>query len=425
MSEGSFEQQPFRRGAERNLFTSPLVERRVRDISWLALFNDVDKTAVQVALDDCEVVLLPAGAALLERGEINHNVYILLSGQVAALLDQNISHEDAVISISPGECIGELSAIDGKPASARVQAASNARLLKLSKEVFWERLMLVPGVARNLMVAMSNRMRDTNTKTLKAQKEQLELQHLRRELDMARQLQSSMLPPQIPLFTEREDIEICGFMEPTSDIGGDLFDAFFIDDKRLFFCIGDVSGHGIAAALFMARAIGLLRVLAMNTSQPDTLLEALNERLCTANDTNIFVTLLCGFLDVETGRLSYSNGGHCPPILSSENRARQLSIPKGSLCGAFPGIKYKEMEYQLKQGEVLFCYTDGVTEAENVASEEFSEQHCANIIAQSDSLPLQALLGAVRCEVIRHTGSKMLTDDCTMLAIRRPRPPNQ
>jgi sigma-B regulation protein RsbU (phosphoserine phosphatase) len=417
VSDAGLAHQPFKRGGEHPPAPPP-VERRVRDIGWLPLFNDVDKVAVQTALDDCEVVLLPAGAALLERGEINHSVYLLLSGTLVVRLDEGAGHD--VFAIAPGECIGELSAIDGKPASARVEAAGDARLLKLSKEIFWERLMLVPGVARNLMVAMSNRMRDTNAKTLKAQEERLELQHLKKELDMAQQLQSSMLPPQTPLFAERDDIEVCGFMEPTSDIGGDLFDAFFIDDRRLFFCIGDVSGHGIAAALFMARAIGLLRVLAMNTPQPDQLLEALNERLCTANDTNIFVTLLCGFLDVKSGKLHYSNGGHCPPILSCGGSSRLLGIPKGALIGAFPGIKYKAMEYDLEPGGILFCYTDGVTEAEDASSAEFSEQRCADFVATSDTLPLHTLLAAVRVEVMRHTGQVMLADDCTMLAIRRP-----
>jgi len=394
-------------------------DRRTQNIGWLPLFRDVNENAINEALIDCEVLLLPAGTPLLKPGETNHSVYILLSGKIVAHLDNSLS-QSAAIPISSGECIGELSAIDGKPVSALILALTEARILKLSREVFWDRLMLVPGVARNLMVALTERMRRSNEQTLKAQREQLELIHIRKELDVARQLQASMLPLQRPLFPECQDIEVCGFMEPASGIGGDLFDAFFVDDRRLFFCIGDVSGHGIAAALFMARAIGLLRILAMNTLQPDKLLETLNDRLCIDNDTNIFVTLFCGFLDLDSGTLCYSNGGHCAPILFAGGQAGLLTIPKGALIGAFPGVSYSSMEYVLAPGGVLFCYTDGVTEAQSRAGEEFSEDRCLKIIDQDGLSSLPTLLDTVRREVVNFTGSDMLDDDCTMLAIRRP-----
>ncbi len=109
-----------------------------------------------------------------------------------------------------------------------------------------------------------------------------------------------MLPLQRPLFPGRTDIDVCGFMEPASKVGGDLFDAFFVDNRTLFVCVGDVSGHGIAAALFMVRVIGLLRILAMESTQPEKILETLNDRLCIGNDTNLFVTLFCGFLNTHS-----------------------------------------------------------------------------------------------------------------------------
>jgi sigma-B regulation protein RsbU (phosphoserine phosphatase) len=209
-------------------------------------------------------------------------------------------------------------------------------------------------------------------------------------------------------------------MEPTSVIGGDLFDAFFVDEHKLFFCIGDVSGHGIAAALFMARTIGLMRILAMNTLQPHTLLEMLNERLCIGNDTNIYVTLLCGFLDVKSGKLLYSNGGHCAPFLAAKGLSRQLTLPKGALIGAFPQLTFSAIEYVLNPGEMLFCYTDGITEAQNHLGEEFSEDRCMKIIQEANSKSLPILLEAVRREVVDFTGSELFDDDCTMLAILRP-----
>ena len=278
--------------------------------------------------------------------------------------------------------------------------------------------MAVPGVAGSLMVSLTERMRRTNELTLKAQREQLELVHLRKELDVARQLQISMLPLQRPMFPERQDIDVCGFMEPASQVGGDLFDAFFVDERTLFFCIGDVSGHGIAAALFMARTIGLLRMLAMNTGQPDQLLGLLNDRLCLANDADIFVTLFCGFLDVSSGRLCYSNAGHCAPIVVTDEGPHRIDIPRGALIGAFPGRRYSSLECLLRPGDLLFCYTDGITEAQDPSGSEFSEDRCQGILGAAGATSLSELLESLRQAVAEFTASKLVEDDCTMLALR-------
>jgi sigma-B regulation protein RsbU (phosphoserine phosphatase) len=394
-------------------------DRRKQSIRWIPLFRESNEDAIHQTLCDSEVLLLPAGTPLLRPGEQNQSVFILLSGEVAAHLDDSLN---VAIPIPPGECIGELSAIDGKHVSALVLAITDAQVLKLSRDVFWNRVMAVPGVASKLMITLTERTRRSNEMALKAQREQLELIHLRKELDVARQLQTSMLPLQRPMFPERNDIEICGFMEPASQVGGDLFDAFFVDERTLFFCIGDVSGHGIAAALFMARTISLLRMLAMNTAQPDKLLESLNDRLCLANDANIFVTLFCGFLDVDSGRLSYSNAGHCAPILASGPHSRSLDIPRGTLVGAFPGRRYSAMEHKLEPGDLLFCYTDGITEAQDEAGAEFSEQRCMDALGNAGTVALHSLLDGLRRDVAMFTGSALLDDDCTMLVLRHSSP---
>jgi sigma-B regulation protein RsbU (phosphoserine phosphatase) len=170
----------------------------------------------------------------------------------------------------------------------------------------------------------------------------------------------------------------------------------------------------------MARTIGLLRVLAMDTAQPDKLLEQLNERLCVGNETNLFVTMFCGFLDLQSGAMCYSNGGHCAPVLSAPGNARCLPIPKGALVGAFPGLRYLAMTHTLAPGEMLFCYTDGVTEAENGAGEQYSEERCVQFLQGAGVMPLAALLDAVRDDVAAFKDSKLLDDDCTMLAFKRP-----
>lgn len=414
----------FRRGPDRRHASRPHDgenrhgQRRLTEVQWIALFRDADLREVELALGDCEVSFLPAGTPLLRRGETNREFFILLSGKLVVQVGDQAGPE-TLIEIAPGECVGELSAIDGKPITALVLAVSDVRVLRLDRDVFWNRLMLLRGVAENLMVTLSDRMRRANEKSLAMQRERLELHHLRKELEVARSLQASMLPLQRPLFPGRADIEVCGFMQPTSKVGGDLFDAFFVDGRTLFVCIGDVSGHGIAAALFMVRVIGLLRILAMETAAPQKILETLNDRLCIDNEANLFVTLFCGFLDVPSGRFVYSNGGHCPPMLCGDAGASFIPVPKGMLVGAASNRHYSSMERTLAIGETLLCYTDGVTEAEDEAGTQFPQESCFEALQIGRATPLAELLDSLHARVVDHCGSQLLADDCTMLAVRR------
>lgn len=393
-------------------------DRRKMGPGWLSLFREIDESTIIETIGDFDVLSLPAGTLLLKPGDKNECVYLLLSGQLVAHLESSMN-PDAALPILPGECIGEFSAIDGKPVSAFVLALQEARVLEVSAESFWNHLMPIPGVARNLLVALTERMRRSNEVTLEAHRRQLTLQYLKQELEVARQLQAGMLPHR-PFFPDRSDIEVEGVMEPASEIGGDLFDAFFVDEHLLFFSIGDVSGHGIPAALFMARTIGLMRISAMSTNRPDHLLERINHQLCEGNDANMFVTLFCGFLDVRTGHLIYSNAGHLAPLLLNGTGVTRLPIPKGAMVGVLPGINYTTHEIVLTEGDAIICFTDGVTEAQTQEGREFSEERLLDIVSRHASNPLEGLLQIVRQDVADFTDNRILSDDCTMLAMRRP-----
>ena len=248
-----------------------------------------------------------------------------------------------------------MSAIDGKPVSALVKAITETRVLRLSQDVFWNRLMAVPGVARNLLVVLTMRMRRNTEVMLEGQRRKIELEYLRQELDVARQLQIGMLPLHGMLFPERRDIEIAGMMEAADSIGGDLF-----------------------------------------------------------------VTLFCGFLDVTTGRLTYSNGGHLSPVLWRDGQASSLPLPKGTIIGVIPGSKYVQREITLNAGDFMLCFTDGVTEAQTAEGEEFTEPRLLNLVGEIVHHPLDTILNKVRGEVATFSGDHKLADDCTLLAIRRP-----
>jgi len=352
-------------------------------------------------------------------GKPNDTIHFLLSGQLAAQLEDPLA-PDRGIPIHPGESVGELSVIDGKPTSAYIVAMSEARVLDLPGALFWSSLAPIPGVLRNLISALTVRMRRSNEAILTAQRRALDLEHLRRELQVARQLQTSMIPLAGRLFPERRDVEIAGMMTPASEVGGDFFDAFFVDDRHLFLCVGDVSGHGIPAALFMARTMGLVRIAAMSTRSPDRLLERINEQLCAGNDSNVFVTLFCAFLDVTTGQLLYSNAGHLAPIVAEGGRARLLPLPKGALVGVIPGTRYHAKHGKLDPGVTLVCFTDGVTEAYSAAGVEFSDERLLVVAADNTAGTVEDFLAAVQGELANFLGDTPPADDCTLLAVRRP-----
>ena len=395
-----------------------LTTRHGAGVEAIALFHGIDEPTVIEAIRDCEIRTLPAGAILLHSGKANHTIYILLSGQLAAYLDAD--HLTGMgIPIRPGDSAGEMSAIDGKPASAFVIALTEVRVLVLPSDVFWSRLAPIPAVMRNVVAVLSERMRRGNDGMLAAQRNELELAHVRKELQIARALQASMIPARGRLFPGRADVEVAGMMTPASEVGGDFFDAFFVDAQHLFFCVGDVSGHGIPAALFMARAIGVIRVAAMSAREPGQLLARVNDELCSGNDTNMFVTLFCAFLDVRSGRLVYANAGHCAPLVARPDHASLLPIPKDVILGVLAGRTYAAMEMQLDEVTVLVGYTDGLLEAESRTGEAFSQYRLLSVAAANSALSVERLLQALQREVFDFLGGRPAADDCTMLACRR------
>jgi sigma-B regulation protein RsbU (phosphoserine phosphatase) len=295
------------------------------------------------------------------------------------------------------------------------------KLLELPAAIFRNQVLTLPGVAGNLLLALAERMRNANAAAMKAQREQLELQHLRKELLVARQLQLDMVPPlQCPLFPQRGDIDACGFMEPAAKVGGDLFDCFFVDRQHLFFCIGSVSGTGMAAALLMSRAVSVMRILALeHVMDPSGMLSAVNTRLCEGNEASVFVALFCGYLHVQSGGLRYSNAGHDAPLLCWDGGSKRLPVAKGALLGAVPDMSYLDCDINLAPGDLLLCHTSGLTEAANHAHEEFGERRLVEFVAAMPPGSLPALVAALRAELDIFLSQASPTDDLTLLALRR------
>ena len=253
------------------------------------------------------------------------------------------------------------------------------------------------------------------------EKETAERERIATELDVAKDIQNGMLPKDFPA---RADFELFATMTPAKEVGGDFYDFYFLDETHLAITVADVSGKGIAAALFMVISKTVLNNFAESFYKQNGLapvVAAANEQLCASNDAMMFVTVFIGVLDLESGEFTYVNAGHNPPVVyrAEENRCDFLDVKKNFVMGPMDGIPFVEQKITFKRGDLIFIYTDGVTEALNVAEEEYLPDRLINFMNKTDCrADLQTLLKNIRGDVAAHVGEAAQSDDITMFALR-------
>ena len=239
------------------------------------------------------------------------------------------------------------------------------------------------------------------------------------ELNVGRDIQRSMLPRVFPAFPDRKDLELYAVLEPALEVGGDLYDFFLLDEHRLCFVIGDVSGNGVPAALFMAMTKIMVKTRAMSDPSPASIVTYVNDALSTDNDSCMFVTLYLGILNLRDGTLLTTNAGHNPPLLKRRDQPFEwLTARDGPMVGPMEGIVFKESMIQLDPGDELFFYTDGVTEAENIRLELFGNDRLKTILDQSRASSVVDRIGEVMNAVKLFAGVSSQADDITMLGLR-------
>ena len=232
------------------------------------------------------------------------------------------------------------------------------------------------------------------------------------ELRIARDIQMSMIPQTFP---ERSDLDLYGLMSPAKEVGGDLYD-FEIIDNQLYFCLGDVSGKGVPASLFMAQAIRLFRALAKQQRKPCDIANRMNNELSENNDNGMFVTMFIGEVDLTTGHLYYCNAGHNPPLLDGEFIEVQSNAP----IGLWPELEFEGEELNSISGKLFFIYTDGLNEAENLAQEQYGDDRLQQMLKEMKSESAKHVIDTLRQTVESHRNGAAPNDDLTMLAIRCP-----
>ncbi|WP_027185430.1 SpoIIE family protein phosphatase [Desulfovibrio inopinatus] len=250
------------------------------------------------------------------------------------------------------------------------------------------------------------------TETTKA-KERMES-----ELKIARSIQMSFLPKRFPPFPDIEQFELFATLEPALEVGGDLFDFFLLDDGRLLFLVGDVSGKGVPAALFMAVTKTLIKGIAELENSPAEILARVNRELLVDNEALLFVTMFLGILDYKTGELAYSNAGHNPPVLlRSGHNAEWLTVPKALFLGVMEESVYKNASIKLEKDDKLIVYTDGVNEAENQSGAFYSNPRLLDTATNLSSEGAKGICTHLVATVHEFAGGAPQTDDITVLTL--------
>ena len=235
------------------------------------------------------------------------------------------------------------------------------------------------------------------------------------DLRIARNIQMGMVPH---VFPDRKDLDLYASMTPAKEVGGDLY-GYLLSDDKLYFCLGDVSGKGVPASLFMAQATRLFRTLAAQQLMPDLIATQINEALSGEdNETNMFVTMFIGLLDLTSGHLDFCNAGHNPPVLLRNGKPEFITMVPNVPIGLMQGLDFIGETIDDITDCPFFVYTDGLNEAENRQFEQFSDEHLLDILEQTPFESCQQTIELLRDEVERHRDGAEPNDDLTMLCVK-------
>lgn len=259
----------------------------------------------------------------------------------------------------------------------------------------------------------------------KLQKTSISKAGIESELKVASGIQMAMLPKLYPAFPERKEIDVYGILKPAKSVGGDLYD-YFIKEDKFFFCIGDVSGKGVPAALYMAVVRALFRNISLHNENPAEIVSALNNALSEGNDYNMFCTMFLGVLDLKTGHLEYCNAGHNKPaILKIDENGRNMiasyaDVKVNIAVGVLDGFPYEKESADLNPGESIFLYTDGFTEAENKSKTLFGDEAALATITEAErhnAHSTKEFVEYIYTELKKYSAGAEQSDDITMLVV--------
>ncbi|GET25110.1 SpoIIE family protein phosphatase [Prolixibacter sp. NT017] len=263
---------------------------------------------------------------------------------------------------------------------------------------------------------MKQRMENYHARWVQSRRDQEELD---RELDLARSIEMSIVPSRFPIFPDRKEFDCFGKLIPARSVGGDLFDVFFLDEDKLCISICDTLGKGIPAAMFSVMTRTLMRGIATANIQVGSIMERLNEELCSDAESDMFVTVFLSVLEISTGTFTYCNAGHPHPyLLRRDGAVEELQHSHGIPVGVMPRQTFDETKMVFKPGEMLITYTDGVTEEQNESGKMFGQDRLRYEIAQVGQVEPEAMVERILDSLLNFRGRLEQRDDTTLFAVK-------
>lgn len=381
------------------------------------LFRGFSEEVIGQVLDQSKVRQLKAGEILIHPSTKNNSLFLVLDGELLVILQK--ANTQVSIPIHAGECLGEMSLIEERLTSATAVCHHASQVLVITEEVFWTHLAISRQGVKNLMGMMAQRLHRNNQALIKEIEEQLRYKQLEKDFETAGNIQANIVPNGAYLFSQHPEIEVYARTQQARAVGGDFYDAFALDQDRIYLAIGDATGKGMPAALFMMRAFTSLRFLVSNCADLAEVLPALNKTLLKKNDDMMFVSLWVGILDLRTKVLQYVNGGHNPPFAALGSEPfRPLRVPNGPIVGVAEEAQFEVATLHIEPGDTIFLYTDGLTEAYDNNQVAFET---GRIEASLNSFPqasMKSLVDKLEAEVEAFVNGAPTHDDLTMLAFR-------
>jgi serine phosphatase RsbU (regulator of sigma subunit) len=359
----------------------------------------------------------------------------LLDGEVEALKAQGTADERLLGVRGPGAMLGEMSLFsDASLRTASVRAKTDVRLMKLSKQDLDELLRRQPEYAYEMMRMLSERLDESENLTIKdlraknieltrayeelkdAQVQIIEKERLEQELEIARRIQQSILPSSFP---SSEALDFGARIEPMTAVGGDFFDVIQLGDDRFGLAIGDVTDHGVPAALFMASTATLLRVEAARFKSPKRVLESVNKHLLEMNEMGMFVTVVYGVFDCRSSTFTYTRAGHEMPIfLSPEGQLLPENKKPGQPLGVFTAPELREKQIRLHKGSLLVLYTDGIPDASDPSGCHYTLLKAKDFIQANGHRSAKEICDLLLEEIYLFREGHPPSDDVTILSVK-------
>ncbi|MCI0393818.1 MAG: SpoIIE family protein phosphatase [Chloroflexi bacterium] len=397
------------------------------------IFEGLDDRALEVLRTRAIKRTYPVESVLCRQGEVEHTFYVLVEGRVAIVQQLEDGQERLLAVRGPRDYFGELGLLDDTPRMASCVAITDVKVLEVTEEVFDALIEESPSVAYAIMRHVVQLLRENDQQAIAeqiaknlelqkaygelqaAQAELVEKERLERELEIAAEVQRTLLPGSLPVYA---NYRFAAYLRPARQVGGDFYDALELDDEHVGLLLADVADKSVQAALFMAVSRTLFMVESQRSLEPAAVALAVHQgMLDIASTAESFVTAFYGVLHRPSGRLTYVIAGHERPLLIRPDRPVEKLAGRGRFLGMLPSLQLDEYAIQLQPGDRLLIFSDGLPDATSESDQQYGLERLVALLEKNQQATARELINLVADDALDWSGQAPAFDDLTLLAV--------